>query len=237
MEIKEHEMFISELLSLCNEDDNKLMNLSCYKSKTDFIPLRISALRVLAACHYIDEKRDQIFQVLYKTLKKPNAELQETAFECIKKFMAGSQKYLDHQIVIPFLNSLSDIRNLTLNNLKMLSYLTQLFPMDFSELFCEQLLVNFKILLENLEKAGNTNGVSKKGEEEQKIVTIISIYHQIPAASPIFIKHLCQLILHTEHALVVEASSPFREVLMKFLLRYPNETLDMFMDDVHIKVW
>lgn len=104
MKIKEHELFIADLLSICNTDDNKLMNYSCYKSKTDFIPLRISALRVLAACHYIEEKRDQIFQVLYRTLEKPNAELQKTAFECMKKFTAGYQKYLVSYCAIIIVN-------------------------------------------------------------------------------------------------------------------------------------
>lgn len=33
----------------------------------------------------------------------------------------------------------------------------------------------------------------------------------------------------------IEASSPFKEVLMKFLLRYPTVTLDMFLDDSYIK--
>lgn len=53
---------------------------------------------------------------------------------------------------MPFLKTLSDARNLTLNGLKMLSYLTQLFPLAFTELLCEQLLENLKLLLDNLEK-------------------------------------------------------------------------------------
>lgn len=35
--------------------------------------------------------------------------------------------------------------------------------------------------------------------------------------------------------MMIEASSPFREVLMKFLLRYPGETVEMFLEDAHIK--
>lgn len=90
MSIEEHKLFITDLISLCNTDDTKLMNFSCYKSITNFTPLRVSALRVLAACHYLESGvREQIFQVLYKTLEKPNAELQETAFECMKKFITN----------------------------------------------------------------------------------------------------------------------------------------------------
>ncbi|XP_044261128.1 transcription-associated protein 1 [Tribolium madens] len=242
LSIKEHNLFILDLLSLCNSEDVKLNTFSCYKNITNFIPLRKSALRVLAACHYLEEVREQIFQVLYKALEKPNAELQQTAFECMRDFLAGYQvnKDLVYQTIKPFLLTLGDAKNLTLNGVKMLSYLTQLFPLNINESLCEQLLELLKQLLKQLlENLTNShkvsNGVSKKGDEEQKIVTIIGIYHQTPAASSKFINQLCQLILQAEQAMLIEASSPFREVLMKFLLRYPGDTLDMFLDDTYIK--
>lgn len=56
-------------------------------------------------------------------------------------------------------------------------------------------------------------------ENEQKIIILIGIFHQIPAASPRFIDVLCRLIFHTEKSLMIEAGSPFREPLVKFLLR------------------
>ena len=62
--------------------------------------------------------------------------------------------------------------------------------------------------------------VSKNMENEQKIIILIGIFHQIPAASPRFIDVLCRLIFHTEKSLMIEAGSPFREPLVKFLLRY-----------------
>ncbi|KAG5864322.1 hypothetical protein JTB14_004435 [Gonioctena quinquepunctata] len=240
MSIKEHNLFIQDLLSLCNTEDNKLNSFSCYKSITNFIPLRTSALRVLAACYYLEDVREQIFEVLYKALEKPNAELQETAFECMKKFIAGYsvEKDLVHRTVRPLLMTLGDVKMLTLNGVKMLSYLTQLFPNIFNEKLCEQLLDNLKELMENLKtsyKSNQSTGLSKKGEKEQKIMTIISIFHQTPAASSKFISQLCQLVLQNEQAMGIEASSPFREVLMKFLLRYPAETLDIFLNDHFIK--
>lgn len=79
-------------------------------------------------------------------------------------------------------------------------------------------------------------GVSKKGEEEQKICTILAVFQQTPAASSKIIKQLCQLILQAEQAMMIEASSPFREVLMKCLLQYPGETMDMFLEDAYVKV-
>lgn len=78
-------MFFTELLSLCEGDDQGLQKLPCYKSSSDLIPLRKSALRALAACHYMSECRDKIFYVLYgKALNSTNDELVETGFECMK---------------------------------------------------------------------------------------------------------------------------------------------------------
>ena len=42
-------------------------------------------LGALAACCYIPNKREKIFQVLYKALNSKNNELQEVAHECMKK--------------------------------------------------------------------------------------------------------------------------------------------------------
>lgn len=216
----EHKVFFEELLTLNEAEDINLNRLPCYKSVPNLIPLRKSALRALAACHYIADKRQNIFEVLYAALEKPNTELQEAAFECMQKFIAGFQIDMEsvHAIMRPMLLTLGDHRNLSLNCVKRLSYLTQLFPSTFSITLCEQLLQHLKKLLENLIQAHK--GVSKTGENEQKIATIIGIFHQIPAATPKFIDVLCRLVMQTEKSLLVEASSPFRIPLMKFLLRY-----------------
>lgn len=60
----------------------------------------------------------------------------------------------------PLLLTLGDVKNLTLNGVKMLSYLTQLFPLEFNEKLCEQLMEILKQLLENLvqiQKGKNLN--------------------------------------------------------------------------------
>lgn len=81
------------------------------------------------------------------------------------------------------------------------------------------------------------SGISKNGDTEKIIATIINIFQQIPAAGPRFIEILCQLILHNEKSMLIGASSPFREPLMRFLLRYPNETMQLFLQDNNIKVF
>lgn len=235
LSIVEHKVFFHELLSLCEAEDAVLNKLPCYKSVSNLVPLRKSALRALAACHYIQSCREKIFPVLYKALEQSNPELQEAGFECMKKFISGFQIDMEvvHTVMRPLLMTLGDYRSLSLNGAKRLSYLTQLFPSSFNEKLCEQLLQHLRKLLEVAILAHK--GVSKNGENEQKIATIIGIFHQIPAAMPKYIDVLCRLVLQTEKSLLVEASSPFREPLMKFLLRFPQETIDLFLNDNNIK--
>ncbi|CAG9767854.1 unnamed protein product [Ceutorhynchus assimilis] len=248
LKIHEHNLFITDMLQLCKMEDSRLSTYFCYKSISNFTPLRQSALRVLASCYYLEDVREQIFDVLYKALEKQNPELQETAFECMKKFISGSTVYKDlfNPRVRPLLLTLGDEKVVTLNGFKMLSYLTQLFPNEFNEKLCEQLYLILEKVLEKLSTAykagtegGNGNGTNgglpKKSENEEKVVIIISIFHQTPAATSKFVLKLTQLILQAEQAMCIEASSPFRATLMKFLQRYPAETLTLFLDDNFIK--
>lgn len=138
----------------------------------------------------------------------------------------------------PLLLTLGDYRNLTLNGTKRLSYLTRLFPSMFNEKLCEQLLQHICKMLENSvqnNKETNFLETAKTGDTEQKIITILGIFHQIPAATNKFIETLCRLILQTESSLQIEPQSPFREPLVKFLIRFPADTIDLLMNDNHIK--
>lgn len=83
-------MFYHEVLTLSDAEDTTLNKLDCYKTVTNLIPLRKSALRALAACHYIPNGcREKIFSILFKALEKNNVELQEAAFECMQNFLQG----------------------------------------------------------------------------------------------------------------------------------------------------
>lgn len=138
----------------------------------------------------------------------------------------------------PLLLTLGDYRNLTLNGTKRLSYLTRLFPSMFNEKLCEQLLQHICKMLENsitANKGKNFLAIAKTGDNEQKVATILGIFHQIPAATSKFIDTLCRLILQTEKSLMIEPSCPFREPLVKFLLRFPSETIDLLINDNNIK--
>lgn len=238
-----HKYFFHEVVTLAEVDDMFLSKLDCFKNITNLIPLRKSALRALAACHYLGQERktvkEKIFTILYKALEK-NSELQETAFECMQKFNLGCAAEKDFllQSFRPLLLALGDHRNLTINIVKRLSYLTQLFPSMFNEKLCDQLLEIIKKMLQAsvaANKSQNFLKVSKTGETEMKISTIIEIFHQIPAATQKFVPSLIALVLAAEKEIMIEPSSPYRAPLVKFLIRYPDETIDIFMSEGNIK--
>ena len=117
LSILEHKVFFQELLSLCEVDDSVLLKLPCYKSITNLTSLRKSALQALAACHYITQCRDKILNVVFKALSGNNAELQETAFNCMKKILASTQVEMEtvHTAVRPLILLLGDYRCLSTN--------------------------------------------------------------------------------------------------------------------------
>lgn len=89
------QVFFSELVNLCDADDTALLKLPCYKSVSNLVPLRKSALKALAACHYIIPMREKVFNVLYKSLNSSNQELQVASFQCMKMFISGFQIDMD----------------------------------------------------------------------------------------------------------------------------------------------
>ncbi|XP_055838887.1 transcription-associated protein 1 isoform X2 [Episyrphus balteatus] len=239
-----HKLFFDELLILSEAEDSILTKLDCYKNVTNLIPLRKSALRALAACHYINEVtyREKIINILFKVMDNNNTELQEVAFECMQKFLLVFQieKEKVRAGMRPLLLTLGDHRNLNLTATKRLSYFTQLFPSMFNEKLSEQILQHCQEMIEisvnankTTKQGGHFLAVAKVEEYEQKIAILIGMFHQISAATPKYIESLCQLVLKTENNLMME-SCPYRKPLVKFLLRYPNDSVNLFLTDLNV---
>lgn len=73
-------------------------------------------------------------------------------------------------------------------------------------------------------------------DTEQIIAIIIDIFYHVPAARPRFIEILCLLIFQSEKNLRIGRSSPYHEPLIRFLLKYPLETIVLFLQEKYIKV-
>ncbi|XP_033155613.1 transcription-associated protein 1 isoform X1 [Drosophila mauritiana] len=236
-----HKLFFHELLTLSEAEDATLAKLDCYKNVPNLIPLRTSALRALAACHYISDigYKEKIINIIFKVMESDKSELQTTAFLCMKHFITGVtlEKEKIQSAMRPLLLKLGDHRNLSIPAIKRLSYFTQIFPQMFNEKLSEQILQHCSKIMEIFvseykSTSPNVNffASSKGGEYEQKIVILIEMFFYI-SASVKYIEKLCQLVLKTEKNLMIEASSPYREALIKFLQRFPTETVDLFLTE------
>uniref|UniRef100_A0A670YBT6 Transformation/transcription domain associated protein n=1 Tax=Pseudonaja textilis TaxID=8673 RepID=A0A670YBT6_PSETE len=248
LNVVEHKVFYTELLNLCEAEDCALMKLPCYKSLPSLVPLRIAALNALAACNYLPQSREKIIGALFKALNSTNNELQEAGEACMRKFLEGATIEVDqiHTHMRPLLMMLGDYRSLTLNVVNRLTSVTRLFPNSFNDKFCDQMMQHLRKWMEVVvltHKGGQrSDGNDSNAEcrkcslspfgqfEEMKICSaIINLFHLIPAAPQTLVKPLLEVVMKTERAMLIEAGSPFREPLIKFLTRHPSQTVELFM--------
>ncbi|XP_016126176.1 transformation/transcription domain-associated protein [Sinocyclocheilus grahami] len=237
LNVVEHKVFYTELLNLCEAEDAALMKLPCYKSLLSLVPLRIAALNALAACNYLPQSREKIIAALFKALNSTNSELQEAGEACMRKFLEGATIEVDqiHTHMRPLLMMLGDYRSLTLNVVNRLTSVTRLFPNSFNDKFCDQMMQHLRKWMEVVvitHKGGQRSDGSPamEGVEEMRICSaIINLFHLIPAAPQTLVKPLLEVVMKTERAMLIEAGSPFREPLIKFLTRHPSQTVELFM--------
>lgn len=242
LKIMEHKVFFTEVLSLCELDDASLQKLPCYKNISNLVPLRKSALRALAACHYIPECRANIFTVLFKALNHhTNNDLVEAGFECMKKFLEGHSMETD--VVQAMCRNLTatakDFKMINLNLLLRLNYLAQLFPSSFNETdLCTYLLNDLNKWLEQAIVAYKQQVPSNNkniGHMQLRVAAaILKLFQQIPISTiPLnqVITALCKLVLTTEKQMQIEPGSILREPLMGALTRYNKESVEYFTDE------
>lgn len=209
-------------------------------------------MKVLVSWHYIYHKQhydtdklknvnfcDEAFVTLFKAMETYQ-NLQDTAFECLKRLTVECKEKCETgwPIQNSFLDSLGDYMSWTTNSIKRLSYYSLLFPKVFTEKTCDQLLEIVKKLLQNsiaINKDQNYLKIAKTGETELKIAAIIDLFHKIPAATSKYVVLLLRLVLATEEGIFLETSSPYREPMVKFLIRYPEDAVNLLMSDECVK--
>uniref|UniRef100_A0A670KJU8 Transformation/transcription domain associated protein n=1 Tax=Podarcis muralis TaxID=64176 RepID=A0A670KJU8_PODMU len=230
LNVVEHKVFYTELLNLCEAEDCALMKLPCYKSLPSLVPLRIAALNALAACNYLPQSREKIIAALFKALNSTNNELQEAGEACMRKFLEGATIEVDqiHTHMRPLLMMLGDYRSLTLNVVNRLTSVTRLFPNSFNDKFCDQMMQHLRKWMEVV-VITHKGGQRSDGNEMKICSAIINLFHLIPAAPQTLVKPLLEVVMKTERAMLIEAGSPFREPLIKFLTRHPSQTVELFM--------
>uniref|UniRef100_A0A673W3J6 Transformation/transcription domain-associated protein n=1 Tax=Salmo trutta TaxID=8032 RepID=A0A673W3J6_SALTR len=227
LNVMEHKVFYTEVRGHGRSHGNRLKGIVLFSYLKN----------ALAACNYLPQSREKIIAALFKALNSTNSELQEAGEACMRKFLEGATIEVDqiHTHMRPLLMMLGDYRSLTLNVVNRLTSVTRLFPNSFNDKFCDQMMQHLRKWMEVVvitHKGGQRSDGSPalEGVEEMKICSaIINLFHLIPAAPQTLVKPLLEVVMKTERAMLIEAGSPFREPLIKFLTRHPSQTVELFM--------
>ena len=182
---EDHKNLFQELLQICLGDESQLSKNACYKNENDLTPLRKSALNTLASLHHLLGQREAILSNLHRALASVNTEIQQVAFNCLKKFIANTEAYsaslrnaLNAQIapqpnpllenlrptmqiaadyLKDYLHPLTEYTSLNLNVMQHLSHITQLYPTILNEKFSEYILSHLKRWLDDISDIAREN--------------------------------------------------------------------------------
>ena len=69
----------------------------------------------------------------------------------------------------------------------------------------------------------------RRGDEVQISLHIMDMFHMLPASPFRLFEALLALCIKGEKAMGIELGSPFREPVLKFALKFPQQTVDFFL--------
>lgn len=232
--VVEHKIYFEELLNICEADDAALHKYPCYKSATSLAPLRCSAMRALACCHHIEDKRHTIFKIFFEGLKSEKKDIQDTSVTCLKKFLfkCPIENLNVEEDINNLLEEISGPKSCSMQFMNNLISLAKIIPDIFKEKHVDSLLERF---ISWMDKAPEKQGAKTEGfincVHVQICVAAIDVLHLLPAATSKYLDQIVHTVMKCEKEILTECSSPFRKSVRAFLLRYPNETVDLFLSD------
>lgn len=233
---------LHEALALADAEDQALVSRSSqYKNATSLMNLRIVCIKLLSAAMACSDflskgqtgTRARIIQVFFKSLYSKSPEVVEAAHRGLKQVLAQQHKLPKDLLqagLRPILTTLSNYKTLTVAGLeglaRLLELLTNYFKVEIG-----------KKLLDHLKQWADPNVLQEiagkplsENQEIKIIVAILNIFHLLPAAANIFLDDLVNVVLEMELQLRRSVSSPFRPNLIKFLNRYPTESIAYFYE-------
>ena len=234
--------FLLEALALAEAEDEALMKRSSqYKNSTTLVNLRIVCIKLLSAAMACSDfsnprlmhTRTRIIQVFFKSLYSKSAEVIEAAHRGLKQVLTQQHKLpkdlLQHGLR-PILTTLSNHKTLSVAGLEGLARLLELLTNYFKVEIGRKLLDHLKQWAEPKKLEEAAGRPLNENHEINIIVAILNIFHLLPAAAHIFMDELVTDVLEMEDHLRRSVSSPFRPNLIKYMNRYPKETVAYFFD-------
>ncbi|CAO3681372.1 unnamed protein product [Umbelopsis ramanniana] len=233
---------LHEALALADAEDQALVSRSSqYKNATSLMNLRIVCIKLLSAamaCSDFSNQRQtstraRIIQVFFKSLYSKSPEVVEAAHRGLKQVLAQQHK-LPRELLQaglrPILTTLSNHKTLSVAGLEGLARLLELLTNYFKVEIGKKLLDHLRQWAEPQVLQEAAGKPLSENHEIKIIVAILNIFHLLPVAANVFLDDLVTTVLDMEGHLRRSLSSPFRPNLIKYLNRYPSDSVAYFYD-------
>lgn len=230
-----------ESLALADADDESLASKpNEFKNADMIINLRVACLRLLSMAMNFPEfantpqntSRARIISVFFKSLYSRSPEVIEAANAGLKDVLTQTNKLpkdLLQNGLRPILMNLQDPKRLSVAGLDGLARLLTLLTNYFKVEIGARLLDHMKVIADDSVLQKVSFSLVEQNQAMTIVAAIFNIFHLLPPAATSFMEHLVYKVLDLETKLRRTSHSPFRKPLVKYLNRYPKESLAFFL--------
>ncbi|KAH2155724.1 hypothetical protein KXV68_004997, partial [Aspergillus fumigatus] len=229
-----------ESLALADADDESLASKpNEFKNAEMIVNLRVACLRLLSMAMSFPEfantpqntSRARIISVFFKSLYSRSHDVIEAANAGLRDVLTQTNKLpkdLLQNGLRPILMNLQDPKRLSVAGLDGLARLLTLLTNYFKVEIGARLLDHMKVIADDAVLQKVSFSLVEQNQTIKIVTAIFNIFHLLPPAATSFMEHLVNKVLELEEKLRRTSNSPFRKPLVKYLNRYPKESLAFF---------
>ncbi|KAB8073752.1 hypothetical protein BDV29DRAFT_133154 [Aspergillus leporis] len=229
-----------ESLALADADDESLASKpNEFKNAEMIVNLRVACLRLLSMAMSFPEfantpqntSRARIISVFFKSLYSRSPDVIEAANAGLRDVLTQTNKLpkdLLQNGLRPILMNLQDPKRLSVAGLDGLARLLTLLTNYFKVEIGARLLDHMKVIADDAILQKVSFSLVEQSPPMKVVAAIFNIFHLLPPAATSFMEHLLNKVLDLEEKLRRTSNSPFRKPLVKYLNRYPKESLAFF---------
>ncbi|RAH67424.1 histone acetyltransferase TRA1 [Aspergillus aculeatinus CBS 121060] len=230
-----------ESLALADADDESLASKpNEFKNAEMIVNLRVACLRLLSMAMSFQEfgnapqnsSRARIISVFFKSLYSRSPEVIEAANAGLRDVLTQTNKLpkdLLQNGLRPILMNLQDPKRLSVAGLDGLARLLTLLTNYFKVEIGARLLDHMKVIADEATLQKVSFSLVEQSPPMKIVAAIFNIFHLLPPAATSFMDHLVNKVLDLEEKLRRTSNSPFRKPLVKYINRYPKESLTFFL--------
>ena len=232
----------TETIALADADDQVLTaKPGEYKVAQQLIDLRVSCIKLLAlalgtaeySSQQQSQNRSRIIAVFFKSLYSPSLEVIEAANTGLKGVLLQTNKLpkdLLQNGLRPILMNLQDPNKLTEQGLDGLARLLALLTNYFKTEIGERLMGHMTSIANQTVLQKSSFMLIEQSSQMRIIIATLNVFHLLPPTATVFMNDLIDRVLELEKSLRRTLASPFREPLLKYINRYPNEAWKFFSE-------